>query len=99
MKSIQGIKIGNTINVSINGMLQKKNCATSEEANELFKAVLKAKNEPTDENVKSLRCLLNEKTRIAMLAGLESDPESGEIYLAGFNTPIPNTLVEVIKEY
>lgn len=99
MKSIQAVKIGNTVNVSIDGKLQKKNCATPEESNELFKAVLKAKNEPTDENVKSLRCLLNEKTRIAMPAGLEGDPESGEIFLAGFNTPIPNTLVEVIKEY
>jgi hypothetical protein len=34
-----------------------------------------------------------------MEAGLEADPETGEVYLAGFNTPIPLTLVEVIKEY
>jgi hypothetical protein len=30
---------------------------------------------------------------------LESDIDNGEIYLAGFNTPIPDTLVDIIKEY
>lgn len=99
MKNIQAVKIGNTVNVSIDGKLQKKNCATPEESNELFKAVLKAKDNPTDENIRAIHMLLNEKTRIAMRAGLEGDPESGEIFLAGFNTPIPDTLVEVIKEY
>jgi hypothetical protein len=43
--------------------------------------------------------VLNEKTRVAMLAGLENDPETGDVFLAGFNTPIPMTLVEIIKEY
>ena len=42
---------------------------------------------------------LNERTRIAMECGLETDPANGEVYLAGFNTPIPMTLIEVIKEY
>jgi hypothetical protein len=34
-----------------------------------------------------------------MAAGLEADPDSGEVYLAGFNTPLPAALVEVIKDY
>jgi hypothetical protein len=34
-----------------------------------------------------------------MMAGLESDPESGEVFLAGFNTPVPAKLVEVAREY
>ena len=99
MKNIQAIKVGNVVNVSLNGKLHKKNCGSPAEANELFKLVLKAKDNPTDENISAIRCYLNEKTRIAFLVGLESDCETGEVYLAGFNTPIPMTLVDVIKEY
>jgi len=99
MKNIQGVKIGNVVNISINGKLHKKNCGSPKEADELFKLVLVAKENPSDANLKAVRMYLNEKTRIAMLAGLESDVDTGEIFLAGFNTPIPFTLVEVIKEY
>jgi len=99
MKNIQGVKIGNMVNISIDGKLHKKNCGSPKEADELFKAVLTAKENPSDANLKALRCYLNEKLRIALMAGLESDPESGEVFLAGFNTPVPATLVEVAREY
>lgn len=99
MKNIQGIKVGNVVNISINGKLHKKNCGSPIEANELFKLVLTAKENPSDANIKAVRMYLNEKTRIALLAGLESDVDTGEVFLAGFNTPIPLTLVDVIKEY
>lgn len=99
MKKIQGVKIGNMVNLSIDGKLHKKNCGSLKEADELFKAVLKAKDNPSDDNIKALRCLLNEKLRVALMAGLETDPETNEVYLAGFNTPIPTKLVEVAKEY
>jgi hypothetical protein len=91
--------MGNVVSISIGGKLQKKNCGTPKEADELFKAVLKAKEDPTEANIKAIRMLINERTRVAFLAGLESDPESGEVYLAGFNTPLPLTLIEVIREY
>ena len=80
MKNINAVKQGTTINISIDGKLHKKNCGSPSEANELFKAVLKAKENPTDENIKALRCYLNEKLRVALIAGLESDPESGEVF-------------------
>jgi len=99
MKNIQGIKVGNVVNISIDGKLYKKNCGTPKEADELFKLVIKAKADPSDANVKAIRMYLNERIRIALLAGLESDPETGEVFLEGFNTPIPATLVEVVKEY
>jgi len=99
MKNINAIKTGNVVNLSIDGKLHKKNCGSPEEANELFKLVLIAKENPTDENIKKVRSYLNEKTRIAMMAGLEADSESGEVYLAGFNTPLPMVLIDTIKEY
>jgi hypothetical protein len=98
-KNVDGIRIGNVVNLSIDGKLYKKNCGSPEEAKELFGLVLKAKADPTPENVRAIRLYLNEKMRIAMVAGLESDLDTGEIYLAGFNTPIPMTLVNVIKDY
>lgn len=99
MKTINGIKVGNVVNLSINGKLHKKNCGSPKEADELFKAVLKAKEFPTDENVRAIKVLLNEKLRVALLAGLETDIDNGEVFLAGFNTPLPLTLVDIIKEY
>jgi hypothetical protein len=98
-KNINGIKVGNVVNLSIDGKLHKKNCGDATEAAVLYKAVLKAKEDPSDENIKALRLLINERTRVAFLAGLESDPDTGEVYLAGFNTPLPLTLIEVVKEY
>jgi hypothetical protein len=102
MKNINVMKIGNMVKLSIDGKLQQKNCGSPEEASELFKQVLNAKENPTDENLKNIRMYLNEKLRVAYLAGrsdIVADPENGEVYLAGFNTPIPIDLVEVIKEY
>lgn len=99
MKKIQGVKIGNMVNLSIDGKLHKKNCGSPKEADTLFKAVLKAKDNPNEDNIRELRSLLNEKLRIALMAGLETDPETNEVYLAGFNTPVPAKLVEVAKEY
>lgn len=99
MKNIQAVKVGNVVNVSINGKLHKKNCGNNEEAQELYRLVLIAREDPSDENIKAIRMYLNEKTRVAYLCGLETDLETGEAFLAGFNTPIPSTLLEVIKEY
>ncbi|MFA5207437.1 MAG: hypothetical protein WC428_02155 [Candidatus Paceibacterota bacterium] len=97
--NIQAVKIGNMINVSIDGKLNKKNCKSADEANTLFKAILKAKENPNEANIKAFKILLSEKLRIATIAGLESDPQTGEIFLCGFNTPIPQALVDVIEDY
>lgn len=102
MKKINVIKVGTVVNISIDGKLYKKVCSTDTEANAVFKQVLAVKENPTDEAMKQMRILLNEKTRTLYLIGLkelEADIENGEVYLAGFNTPIPSALVEIIKEY
>ena len=96
---VNAIKIGNTVNISINGKLTKKNCGSPKEADELFRLCLTAKEKPSVETIKLIKMALNEKTRIAMLCGLEADNDTGEVYLAGFNTPVPISLIEIIKEY
>jgi len=99
MKKINVIKIGNMVKISLGGKLHQKNCGTPKEADELFRLCLKAKEDPSEENILNVRGYLNERTRVAIEAGLENDPETGDVFLAGFNTPIPDTLVEIIKEY
>jgi hypothetical protein len=102
MKKINVIKVGKTLNISIDGKLYKKVCSTDTEANEIFREVLKTKENPTDDALKHLRVLVNEKTRTLYMVGLkelEADIENGEVYLAGFNTPVPKALVDIIKEY
>ena len=99
MKNINAVKIGNTVNVSVNGKLHKKNCGSAELADKLYGIVLEAKSDPTEENIKNILAFLNEKTRIAMECGLETDPESGTVFLAGFNTPVPMDIVELVQEY
>ena len=99
MTNINVIKTGTVVNLSINGKLHKKVCGTNEEAEQLYRIAQTAKQNPSDENIKALRMFLNEKTRTAFICGLETDLETGEAYLAGFNTPIPTTLLDVIKEY
>jgi hypothetical protein len=97
--NIQAVKFGTVVNLSIDGKLQKKNCKTNEEANTLFKTIQIAREKPTETNVKAIYALLCEKVRVARKAGLEADPANGEVYLAGFNTPLPQLLIDVIEEY
>lgn len=97
---IEAIKLGNVVNIFFNGIFHKKNCGTPEEANELYSLAQRAKENPfDDELIREIRLALNERLRIAFLTGLEHDPDTGEVFLAGFNTPLPETLVEVIKDY
>jgi len=42
---------------------------------------------------------LNEKTRFAYLLGFEIDNDTQEVFLEGFNTPVPQKLVDIFKEY
>lgn len=99
MKNINAVIRGTTVNLSIDGKLHKKECRNPEEADKLYRLVLTARENPTDENIKAVRMYINDKTRVAYLTGLETDVETGEVFLAGFNTPIPNALLEVIEEY
>lgn len=96
---IQVNQFGKTVNVFVNGKLRKKVCDSVETAKQFFNVIMEAKADPTENAVKRIFAFLNEKTRIAMECGLETDPDTGEVYLAGFTTPVPMTLVEVIKDY
>jgi len=96
---IQGLVIGQNVNLTIDGRLHKKTCATEEAADAFFDAILAAQENPTDEAVEMLLVHLNESIRKAKENGLEYDMETGLVYLPDFNTPIPELLVDTIEKY
>jgi hypothetical protein len=100
MNSIEAIKIGKTINLSINGKLENKTFKTSEEANEFYKKILAVRPSPTDADLKMISMYLNDTTRIVgTVPGFEVDIIDNQVYLAGFNTPIPKAIAEVAQDY
>ena len=99
MNLISGNKVGTKVNLFINGTLHSKECGTDEGANVFFKEILKVIADPTDENVDGLYEFLNKNIRIAKMAGFEYDVQTGETFMEGFNTPVPELLVETIKDY
>lgn len=99
MNTINAIKKGNIINLSINGKLETKVCSSDADAVIIYKMILTTKENPTDDNVKKLYAFLNDITRIATIAGLEIDLIDGKTYLEGFSTPLPQNIIDVIQEY
>lgn len=99
MKLITGNKIGNVVNLMIEGKLYTKNCGDNESAVAFYKVVLNAKQNPSDENVDRIFEFLNKNIRIAKVGGFEFEPETGNVYLAGFNTPVPQLLMNTIEDY
>lgn len=96
---IEVIKIGLTLNLWVNGKLRNVIYQTENEAKEAFLGILKIRENPTDENMRNLYPIIKEKTRILAVSGFEHDVLDGKFYLEGFNTPVPDKLFEIIKEY
>lgn len=99
MNIINAIKTGSVINISINGKLEKKVCSNSDDANAIYKMVLTTKENPTDQNIQKLYAFLNDTSRIATIAGFEVDVKDGKTYLEGFNTPVPQAIMDMIQDY
>jgi len=97
--TIQAIRIGNTVNCFINGKLYKKTFSETKDADTLFDYVMKHNINPTKDDIDFVLSLMNDNLRIALKCGLETDPNTGKVYLAGFNTPVPKTLINIFEEY
>ena len=99
MNFITGNKVGSRVNVNINGKLHSKDCGVEEGAILFFKAVLEAKADPSDQNMNKLYEFLNKNIRIAKAGGFEFDIESGVTFMEGFNTPVPEDILNTVEEY
>lgn len=97
---ISGNKIGNVVNAFINGKFYKKAYDNADDAFNCYKQLLNANQNPTDENIDSL---IFEFTGINLNLikqyGLEYDTKNNKVYLEGFQTEIPELLVETFKDY
>lgn len=100
MKNIQAIKIGNTINISIDGKLIQKSFDDSQKAKKFYSLIVELKENPNDETLlNEFYKIVDNDIRIAYLAGLEHNKRTGEVFLAGFSTPLPKSLLGIIEEY
>lgn len=98
--NISGNRVGTVVNFFMENGLQSKDFHDNDTADKAFKALLKAKADPTEENILEVYAFLNQNIRIARSGGFEFDPNSGNIFMKGFySTPVPEKLMETVEEY
>jgi len=98
--NVHGIKIGSTLNVYIDGELHKKTFESDAEAVKAYKTFLVTQANPTEANIIALLTLFKgKKFNIAKKHGLEYNLTTGEVYLDGFNTPLPELLIKTFEDY
>jgi hypothetical protein len=92
-------KIGTRINAMINGVLKSRVFGNEETAKEIYLEMIELKKNPSDENIQKLMGFFNQKIRIASVLGFELDVDTNEIYLKGFETPVPQLIIDTVKDY
>jgi hypothetical protein len=98
--NVQGILIGKTLRVFVDGEMHSKTFEKQNDANKAYKTILDAQKNPTEENIiKTMEIFKGKKFSIAKKYGLEYNLNSGEVYLEGFNTPMPELLIKTFEEY
>ena len=99
MNTIIGNKIGNTVNVMINGRMHSRKYKKAEEAKEMFEAILAANEDESKENLDKVMYLLNKTNFLLKGDFLFFDDDSESYYIKGVDAPIPDLLGEVIDEH
>lgn len=98
MSRINAIRSGNAVTIYFNGTSNLFTFEREEDAKGLFRKALEAKSNPTEENLKSFRSLLDPYYKIQETDMIERD-RSGNLYLKGFNIAMPRLMKEKIIEY
>jgi len=100
MKNLNAIKVGKVVNASYDGVFYTKRFDNNEEALEFYKKIVELKNNFNGETIKNnLVGLFNKTKRILLESGLEFEELNNQYFLKGYNTPIPQSIVDVIIEY
>lgn len=99
MNFVGGMKVGTVVNMTINGTPTSKDFGTEKAAQICMDAVMTAQANPTDENINMLYEFLNQNIRVANVGGFEYDIDTGFSYLKGFNTPVPQEILDTVEEY
>jgi hypothetical protein len=112
---ITATMIGTSVNVSIltdlladEGLLEQgsflvsKSFEDKQDAKDFYLKIVEIKKNPTKENLLDLIGDFNPNLKLSKLAeseGITYDLHSDRMYLDGFTTPIPELLVDTIKDY
>ncbi len=96
---MEAIKIGNNITVYIAGRMYKKTIPNPDLADDIYMTLVDNPNMDYEEFQETILPYFNDNLRIGMKCGLETDLNTGNVYLKGFNTPMPKDLVEIFEEY
>ena len=96
---MEAIKIGNNITVYVDGRMYKKTMPNAELSDEIYRKLIDNPQMSFEEFKKTILPYFNDSTRIGMECGLETDLNTGNIYLKGFNTPMPKDLINIFEEY
>ena len=99
MNYITGNKIGNTVNVTINGRSHSRTYKSSEDAKEMYVAMLTAKDDESKENLERVMYLLNKTNFILKGDFLFFDNETESYYIKGVDNAIPDLLGKAIDEH
>lgn len=94
--NIQAIKINRKLNVWINGTMYSKEFETTSEANTAYHNVIMYKN---NNNADAIHEMFNNRLAIASRCGLSYDIKTDIMYIPGFETPIPNVIVNILDDY
>lgn len=96
---VSGNRVGLNINVMINGNMYQKSCTTEEQADELFRKILVAIDDPSDNNIDAILEGINSKYRLTKHGLLDFDPSNGQMFLIGTNIPMPEMLSKTFEDY
>jgi len=99
IKNISATRIGETVNVLLDGQMIKKTFANKEQSAEFYRDILNYRNNPTEELKDQILAKINKKYRLLKADFLEYCPNDGEFYLKGYNIPMPTLLGETIDDY
>lgn len=96
MKKLIGNKIGNVINLMIEGNAFQKTFETQEQANEFFKLMQRARED--ESAYEQLLFELNRRYKSIIKGVLEKDSED-KYYLKGIDVPMPELLADTFVDY
>ncbi|NJO64512.1 MAG: hypothetical protein HC836_42130 [Richelia sp. RM2_1_2] len=96
---IEGNKVGNVVNVVINGSLLSKACSTPEQAKKLFSEVLMTKKNPTDNAIHKLKQALQGRYLKPINSLINYDQNTKEYYYKDYDVAMPKGLADAMIDY
>lgn len=99
MNFVSGNKIGQVLNIMINGSAYTKKFDTEKEALDVFKKVIAVSENPTNEGITELRYMLVKPVNVPVNHLISTDKLTNKFYFKDTTFELPKELVDVICDY